>query len=443
MKIYPLLVNGQKKYYEGDSLNSLSYLNSISSIVDTVKTGQLYLQKIGVDDIINCLSRLTNEWSDRNNIIQKKYPESGINYLIYYFKQSNLENISNFSLRGDRHVLDDYTSISLYPYKLLAQPRGLICHWLSGNIPILGMISIIQGLITKNANIIKISKHTKFLIPDLLQTLKKISFKNSKGQVVSGKKILESIAVIYIDKNDNHAQKDFSESANVRVAWGGKESIESVINLPRKYTCDDVILGPKTSFVLIGSEFLSSDQQVEEVAKKVALDASLYEQRGCNSPHTVFIERGGKVNPEKFAEILARQLEKISKLYPFKQTETADTQNIILQRTKYDMTGLAFYPSDLQWTVLFGEKDEGLAIPCFNRTLFVRPIKNIFEVEKYCSYQTQSIGVALSPDRKEKFAKMVTSRGIDRCPDVGNMLFYDTPWDGMFIMDRFVRWSKI
>lgn len=442
MKIYPLLINGQKKYQDDDSLESINPLDSLSSIIDYVKKGQDYLHQISIDDIINCLAQLTLEWSDRKSFLQTKYQNLGINYLIYYFKKTNLESISDFSLRGNRHVMDNYTSISVYPNKLLAQPRGIICHWLSGNIPILGMISIIQGLLTKNANIIKISKATRFLISDLLYLLNKIKITNSKGRIIYGKKILSSVAVIYTERDDE-AQKQLSEAADVRVAWGGKEAVDKVINLPHHYACENIILGPRTSFAVVGKEYLQNNQQVQETAKKIAQDASLYEQRGCNSPHTVFVEKSGKITPEDFSQILAEQLEKTSKKYPLKKIDPVDAQRIILQRTKYDMTGLAFYPSDLQWTVLYGENEVGIATPCFNRTLFVKPVDNVFEVEQYCSTLTQSAGVALSQNRKERFAKLVTSKGIDRCPDVGNMIFYDTPWDGMFIMDRFVRWSKL
>lgn len=442
MKVYPLLVNGIKKYNFDNSLDNLSYINSFSSIIDSVKKGQLYLKSLSVDDIIGCLSQLIKEWLDRKSAIQKKYPDSGINYLIYYFKQSNLEEICNLSLRGDRHVLDDYTSIPLYNVKLLAQPKGIVCHWLSGNIPILGIISAVQGLLTKNANIIKISKHTKFLIPDLLSGFNNIKFTNSKGKVISGREILKSMAIIYFDKDDKEAQKQFSTAANIRVAWGGKEAVESIVNLQRNYDCDDIILGPKTSFVVVGKEFLDTTQHAEQVAKKIAQDASLYEQRGCNSPHTVFVEKG-KITAGEFSSILAKQLADVSKLYPLKQIEIADAQRIILERAKYDMLGKAFYPTDLQWSVLYSDNTPGLATPCFNRTLFIKPVRDIFEVAKYCTIQTQSVGTALSLKRKEKFAKTVSDKGVSRCPDVGMMLFYDTPWDGMFIMDRFVRWSRL
>ena len=51
--------------------------------------------------------------------------------------------------------------------------------------------------------------------------------------------------------------------------------------------------------------------------------------------------------------------------------------------------------------------------------------------------------MALSNERKEKFALLATARGIDRVPDVGAMTAYEVPWDGIFMIDRLVRWCKL
>ena len=85
---------------------------------------------------------------------------------------------------------------------------------------------------------------------------------------------------------------------------------------------------------------------------------------------------------------------------------------------------------------------KGLADPCYSRTLFVRPVGDILEVADYCGKLTQTVGCALSPERKLLFAEKVSYAGIDRCPDVGLMSLYDSPRDGLFPMDRMVRWVK-
>ena len=37
----------------------------------------------------------------------------------------------------------------------------------------------------------------------------------------------------------------------------------------------------------------------------------------------------------------------------------------------------------------------------------------------------------------------ITFNGIDRCPRFGNMTLYESPWDGMFPVDRLVRWIAL
>ena len=41
-----------------------------------------------------------------------------------------------------------------------------------------------------------------------------------------------------------------------------------------------------------------------------------------------------------------------------------------------------------------------------------------------------------------KFCRF-TAEGIDRVPDIGALTAYEVPWDGIFMIDRLVRWCKI
>ena len=42
-----------------------------------------------------------------------------------------------------------------------------------------------------------------------------------------------------------------------------------------------------------------------------------------------------------------------------------------------------------------------------------------------------------------RFARKAALRGVDRFPKIGTMTLYEVPWDGMYVMDRFVKWTKI
>ncbi|MFC1850272.1 acyl-CoA reductase [candidate division CSSED10-310 bacterium] len=418
-------------------------VNSLTGIISLVKTGQEYLLTLGIDDITGIIDKVSRSWSDRNNTLQQRFGSSGLNYLLYWFRKKHLSQIIHNSLRTNRKVLDSFCETTGIPYKLKANPRGIISHWLAGNVPMLGMLSLVQGLLTKNANILKVPRQNGEVIPLLLNSFNGVVYENEAGVQIHGSELIKSVAAIYFERDDMEAQKTLSLHSNVRVAWGGMDAVELVMNLPRRYGCEDVIFGPRTSFIVIGKEFLESYEQAKTCASRSSIDASIFEQQGCNSPHTVFVEKGGQVTPLEFAGLLGDAMAETLKRFPKGELSPGDTLKILNLRTQYDMMGEAFYPSDMAWTVLYGEDDTGLATPCFNRTLFVRPVDDVMEVVDYCNHLTQTAGIALSEKRRETFVSQVTARGIDRCPDLGAMSSYDTPWDGMFVVDRFVRWSKL
>ena len=44
---------------------------------------------------------------------------------------------------------------------------------------------------------------------------------------------------------------------------------------------------------------------------------------------------------------------------------------------------------------------------------------------------------------KKEFAKTATEKGIERITELGKMSYFDYPWDGMFPINRFVRWVSL
>ena len=443
MKVYNLFSNGKLYCNDEEYLSNSPQTISLKEISESVKVGQNYLRKISIDDIINCIDSVLEYWSARDGEIQKQLAPHGLNFLIYWFRASHLRQISDNSLLGNRKVVDDFCFIPANNYEAIANPRGIIAHWLSGNVPMLGMLSLIQGMLSKNANILKVSKEHYHFIPLLLNSFNKVVVKNKSGNEIFGSEIIKSVAAIYFERDDMEAQNQLSQIADVRVAWGNMEAVETIMNLPKHYGTIDVIFGPRTSFMVVGKEFLQNKKDAEQIAKKAALDGSLFEQRGCNSPHTVFVEDANLISPLQFAELLSFEMEKLAKKIPKQQMAAVDSLKILKYRAEYDIKGEAFYSKGTEWTVLYSEDDKGLAVPCYNRTLFVRPVKDILEVAEYCNHLTQSAGAALSHERKKNFAKAVTAKGVDRVPEIGNMTLYEIPWDGMFLMHEFVRWSRL
>ena len=53
----------------------------------------------------------------------------------------------------------------------------------------------------------------------------------------------------------------------------------------------------------------------------------------------------------------------------------------------------------------------------------------------------QTIGLAMEDfELRKKIADKISILGGDRYPKIGNMSHFSTVWDGMFGIDRMVRW---
>ncbi|WP_413764599.1 acyl-CoA reductase, partial [Vibrio vulnificus] len=95
-----------------------------------------------------------------------------------------------------------------------------------------------------NANILKVSADESQALPVLLGTFKGISYTTPGGYTIYGDDLLETMAVVYFDRHQMAIATKFSSYADVRIAWGGREAIEAVSSLPKKYNCQDILFGP-------------------------------------------------------------------------------------------------------------------------------------------------------------------------------------------------------
>lgn len=433
-------------YFEGKCLGSnfedTPLIDNFDSFYKKLKENHVIFHNMPIEDILIFFNELSKKIMERNGPFQKKFSEEGINFLVYWFKQNFLEKAIIESLRMKPSVLDEYIETNDKKVLISATPKGFITHWLSGNVPILGLLSLIQGLVTKNINILKISKDTGMLIPHFLEEISRIDIEISKNKIIKGSDICKSIAVVYFDRNNVQAQEYFSNISNVRVAWGGMDAVESVMNTKKNYGTEDVIFGPKKSFAVIEKEKIDSQEKIDILCQKLSNDIFQIDQRGCNSPHNVLIEKNSKLGSKHFAKSLGKAMESLSKRNPQQYYSSLETLNILKKRTEFDMFFDAYYPDSLEWTVLHADNNV-LEDSCYNRTIFVKTFSKKEEILMQCSHLTQSIGVAMKKDSLLEFARKAALKGVDRFPKIGSMTLYEVPWDGMFVMDRFVKWTKL
>ncbi len=423
-----------------DGHETAPVLDTLEPLAARLRTAQQRLRLVAFDDLLGLCDAAARSWTQPGHPLAEFIRGHRLGFLPLWLRRTNLQTLAQRSLRGRPEALDRFVALGENdPTMVRAQPRGIVGHWVAGNVPVLGLLSLVQSMLCKNANIVKVSRRRPGMLPFLLSALAEVTYANTRGETISGRTVTDATAVVYTDRQDQAAARELSRLVNVRVAWGGREAVEAIINLPRRYGTEDIVFGPKLSFAVVAAERLADQETARRTAAAIAADACAFDQQGCNSPHTVFVERGGLIAPSDFARLLGEAMEAESRRVPLVEVDPADAMHVLGVRTEYAMRGNAYNSRDLQWAVVYSDEDQGLAEPCYLRTLFVRPVDDIFTVAAFCSSQTQTAGLAVD-DRRHALAEVLTAGGVERCPAVGAMRIYDAPWDGLFFMDRLVRW---
>ncbi len=411
-------------FHNGKEINE--FIESPENLIIDLQNKIEWLHSISINDILDFIEAFGNLIKENSTFTFA----STSKHLSDFFKRNNLQRELDLSLRGNYLILDKFVKLEKGGNKLYhTQPRGVAVHWIAGNVDELGIFSIIQALITKNVSLIKAPSNYENLLY-LVNLLKK-----TKTEKLSGEDLVKTISIIYLEKNDERNQKLISEGADVRIIWGGLDAVSSIISIPKKPFCEDIIFGPKYSYVILDEEATSKP----DLALKLAFDISIFDQNACSSPHTIFIETENKEILNSFGKKLSVAMEKVNKLIPKKSISESKAMEIHEIRSENEFSGNVFSSKDTSWTVVISENDE-LEKPCFSRVVFVKSISNATNLSTFNNKKIQTIGIVMDKEKRLKLIDKLSLQGGDRSPTLGDMSTYENPWDGMFVMDRLVRW---
>jgi len=154
------------------------------------------------------------------------------------------------------------------------------------------------------------------------------------------------------------------------------------------------------------------------------------------------VETGGKISPFEFARALASAMEKTLRRIPRQPVSAGEAYAVVSLRNKYALEGEVFASPGTEWTVIYSEEKASLPA-CGGRLVFVRPISDIGDVIEHIRPGAQTLGLLLDDKRRIPFAEKAAAAGIARITAIGKMSLYDHPWDGLFPMERFIRWVSL
>lgn len=406
-------------------------IQDLDATASELRTGMERLLDVPVKKIVDVLHAFSRAVIHDEQV--KKI--EGIAFLSNWLRRDNLLRIIETNI-GNVDYLDSFVGEGR---KLMrAFPRGLVCHWIAGNIPTLALFSLFQSMLAKNSNILRVPEISLSTVVPILRL-----FSSVDADGLSGKDLLASVAVVYFPSTDETANRLMSAHADARVVWGGKEAVEAITGLPKSTHCEDIVFGPKYSFAVIDREALESEN-LRRYLRNLATDSVLFEQSACSSPHTLFIEADWE-RVLKIGDLLKEEFQRLSRVMPKTEIQMGTAAAIINKRAEYalseDKTVIA--PKENDWTILV-DRSLQLEEPIQSRTIFLKPVNSVLDTIPLITRNVQTVGNGiLNGEKSREFAKGAMCRGVARVVPPGQMHIYDSPWDGILLMSRLVNWDSL
>lgn len=294
-----------------------------------------------------------------------------------------------------------------------AEGATLLTHIWAGNVPGLPLWSLVSGLLVKAGNLGKVSAGEPLLASVFARTLAQLS-----------PAVGNACAVLWWDRQDEATAQTVWGASEAVIAFGGDTALAE---LQRQMPPGVRFLphGHKISFGAVGREALSATR-APRMARLAAEDVVRHEQQGCYSPQVFYVERGGQVSPQEFAERLAAELQQLDSRFPRPQPGLAQAAQLAQWRSRLewaDDVTLIGQPEH-GWSVAFHAKPQPLAPGPLHRCVQVVALDALDELPQWLAPRRrhlQTAGLAVAPERLQALALLLAECGVTRLCALGQM----------------------
>jgi len=315
--------------------------------------------------------------------------------------------------------------------------RGIVFHITPGNVPVNFAYSLFVGLITGNINIVKVPSKNFEQVDIILHSINEVLNTKNYKSIFSNR-----IFIVKYDR-DNIATSYFSNLSDVRIIWGGDNTIEEIrkSQIPPKST--EVTFSDRYSIAVINASAYINLENKKKLAQDFYNDTYLFDQNACTSPQSIYWI-GSEVDVEKaqyeFWNLLQMILdEKKFELQPVISIDKLTT--FYSQAITYGNISKENQQGNDIWRINNSSTHTGIeSHRCSSGYFNEFVIQSLDELIPIISrrYQTLSyFGIS-----NEEFKSwLINSKpiGIDRFVPIGRTMDFSMVWDGFDLVNNLSR----
>ncbi|MCQ2502719.1 MAG: acyl-CoA reductase [Saccharofermentans sp.] len=315
-------------------------------------------------------------------------------------------------------------------------PLGVLFHIAAGNMDALPVVSIAEGLLAGNINILKLPSVDNGLTIKAMEIL--LEFEP---------RLKDYIYIFDTPSSDVVAMKKMADMADGIVVWGGDEAVTAVRSLAKPGT-RLIEWGHKLGFAYV-SGYEDKETELQELAEHIMVTKQLL----CSSCQVIYVDTDNFDEVKMFAEEFTNYLNKAAAKYPVDDIGAVAELSIKRRVQLYDdfiggdyssKDEVVFYGNNVSVTAV---PDSELELSYMFGNVYVKPLPRteITRVLRSKKEYLQTAGLICSPDVREELAMKILRSGVERVTRAGNMSFYfdGESHDGEFPLLRYTRLINI
>ena len=327
--------------------------------------------------------------------------------------------------------LGDPSPVQIGAIRAELRPLGTLFHIAAGNVDGLPALSVLEGLLTGNFNILKLPSTDSGLTVEIVQELIKIE-----------PVLADFVAVFDTPSSDAAAMRKMAEMADGIVLWGGEEATRAV----RSFAPAGVKLiewGHRLGFAYI-SGYQDKEKELDALAEHIARTRQLF----CSSCQVIYLDSDRMEDCHVFAREFLPYLEQAMERHPITDIGQAATLSVraMCRRMdeavtgKVETDGARYEGEDCSVTVC---RDSALELSELYGSVLVKrlPKKHLLPVLRQAKGKLQTAGLICEAEKRAELTDLLLRAGINRVTTAGNLSesFPGESHDGEYPLRRFVR----
>lgn len=349
----------------------------------------------------------------------RKYPD--FISLAFWLRKSNIHNLKK-----------EFESLNTND-KILV-PRGLVFHIPPSNVDTVFVYSWIISLLVGNANIVRLPTRTRDSFDVIMRILQEVLAREDMTQIRDANHLISY-------KHEDSITEEISKRADVRIIWGGDQTIQKIRKIPLKSTAKELVFADRISCCVIHSQnYLSADEaQKKQLAEAFFNDSFLYDQAACSSPIAIFwigneTREAKKIFYNHLAMLIKEKQFEIE-LGAFLEKMTFLHQQILTQTVKQ-----VYNPCNELVAIDLDNLQQLPIAHCGFGFFYQFDIASLHDLIPWITRRVQTL--TYFGFEKEEFLILIhhlNGKGIDRIVPIGEALNFSHIWDGYDLMKELTR----